>query len=223
MARSKRKLGRPPNAEGRNTRERILEAALELFAARGFAATSVRQLASAVGTTEGALYVHFAGKREVFEELFREAGPAVVAAAVVQPHTVAADGDPAAFVKSLVDGVLERWGEPRARKFTGVILRECTTGADGAPSLNAGISEALNQVGRIFRRWIRSGWMRGDFPPEHLAWELLAPLVSLRFAHLHPNASAADIKLAKAAGQRHVEYFLSCAMNPSTKEKQHGN
>jgi AcrR family transcriptional regulator len=223
MAKKRRKLGRPPNAEGRNTRERILEVALELFAARGFAGASVRELAFAAGITEGALYAHFSGKQEVFEQLFREAGPAAVTSAVLE-LPAAPDGDPAHFVKALIDGVLSRWSEPRARKFTGVVLRECTIGArTGAPSLNDGIAEALKQVGHIFRGWVERGLMRDDFPAEHLAWELFAPLINLRFMYLYPDATKKEIALAKTAGQRHADYFLSCALKDATaKEQQHG-
>ena len=49
-------------SEDASTRQRILDAALELFARQGFAATSVRELARAVGLRESSLYNHFAGK-----------------------------------------------------------------------------------------------------------------------------------------------------------------
>jgi AcrR family transcriptional regulator len=220
MAQKQRKIGRPPKAEGRNTRERILEVALELFAAHGFAGTSVRQLAGAAGITEGAIYAHFSGKQEIFEQLFREAGPAVVVSTAQQPQL--AGSEPAAFVRQVVEQVLSKWSEPRARKFMSVILRECTVGAKtGAPSLNDGISEALKQVGRIFQRWAKDGLLRDDFPAEHLVWELFAPLINLRLMYLHANVTEADIWSAKAAGQRHADYFLSSALRTtSTVEKK---
>lgn len=213
MTESTRRLGRPPKAEGRRTRERILEAALELFATRGFAGTPVREIAAAVGITEGGLYSHFAGKQAIFEELFRAAGPGAVVSAVQASAAVAEDHGPDAFVRALVDTVLTRWSEPRARKFTGVILRECTLEArHGAPSLSEGVSEALRRVGAAFRPWAEQGLLRSDFPPEHLAWELFAPLVQLRLMLLHPGATEQEISAAKAFGARHVEYFLSCAL-----------
>src|SRR5689334_5258602 len=130
-----RRLGRPPRSEGRNTREDILETALELFAARGFAGASVRQIASAVGITEGALYAHFPSKQAIFETLFRQAGPGVVTAAVVEGANIPRDQGPAAFVRALIHEVLAAWSQPRARKFAGVVLREGTLGtAHGAPS-----------------------------------------------------------------------------------------
>lgn len=53
------------------TRHRILEAALQLFARRGFHATSVRDLARQVKLQPGALYVHFPSKEHILAELAR--------------------------------------------------------------------------------------------------------------------------------------------------------
>lgn len=52
-----------------NTRERILDAALDLMSERGYGAVSVRDLADAVGIKGASLYKHFAGKREAFDAL----------------------------------------------------------------------------------------------------------------------------------------------------------
>ena len=43
-------------------RRQILDAAAELFAHRGFAGTTTRQIAAAVGTTETVLFRHFPKK-----------------------------------------------------------------------------------------------------------------------------------------------------------------
>lgn len=45
-----------------DTRERVLDAALEQLATEGFAATSVRKLGAAVGISAAAIYSHFASK-----------------------------------------------------------------------------------------------------------------------------------------------------------------
>jgi AcrR family transcriptional regulator len=57
---------------GSATRTRILEAAQELFAARGFDRTSIRAIARQVGLTDAALYYHFASKRDLLEALLAE-------------------------------------------------------------------------------------------------------------------------------------------------------
>lgn len=49
------------------TKERILDAAENLFARRGFEATSVAEIADRVGVRGPAVYKHFANKRALFE------------------------------------------------------------------------------------------------------------------------------------------------------------
>ena len=59
-----------------NRRDLIVETAAELFKKHGYNATSVRQIAEAVGVTEAALYYHFkAGKRELFEAVLKDEMP----------------------------------------------------------------------------------------------------------------------------------------------------
>lgn len=55
---------------GRETKERISRAALTLFVQKGFAETSIRDITSAVGITEGALYRHFPSKDQLAWDLF---------------------------------------------------------------------------------------------------------------------------------------------------------
>ena len=53
-----------------NTRERIEQAAMRLFVAKGVTDTSVRDIARAVDLSEGALYRHFASKDDLVWSLF---------------------------------------------------------------------------------------------------------------------------------------------------------
>src|SRR5512140_1087802 len=54
---------------GEETRTHILDAAGELFAKRGYAATSVADICQQAGVTKGAFYHHFATKQQVFLDL----------------------------------------------------------------------------------------------------------------------------------------------------------
>lgn len=62
---------RSSTREASNLREKILRAASELFAERGYAATSVREIASMAGCTKPALYYYFQGKEALFLETLR--------------------------------------------------------------------------------------------------------------------------------------------------------
>ena len=52
-----------------DTKERILKTALRLFAANGYEAVSVSDIASALSITKGALYKHYANKRGIFDAI----------------------------------------------------------------------------------------------------------------------------------------------------------
>lgn len=55
-----------------NTKREILDAALSLFSTQGFEATSVSQIADAVGIRKASLYSHFASKQEILESLMTQ-------------------------------------------------------------------------------------------------------------------------------------------------------
>jgi AcrR family transcriptional regulator len=55
-------------------RRQLLDQALEVFAARGFHATSMSDVAEAAGVTKPVLYQHFASKRDLYLELLDDVG-----------------------------------------------------------------------------------------------------------------------------------------------------
>lgn len=64
-------------------RERILEAALDLFAVNGVAATSLQAIADRLGITKAAIYHHFPAKDQIVVEVLR-AGLAQLEEVVVE-------------------------------------------------------------------------------------------------------------------------------------------
>ncbi|MDN5853142.1 MAG: TetR/AcrR family transcriptional regulator, partial [Actinomycetia bacterium] len=53
------------------SRERLIDAAVEAFAERGFHATTTRDIAARAGMSPAALYVHHASKEDVLYEVSR--------------------------------------------------------------------------------------------------------------------------------------------------------
>ncbi|MFE3060263.1 TetR family transcriptional regulator [Nocardia sp. NPDC059239] len=66
-----RKRGRPPAAETVETRERIVEAAVDLFAEKGFHGTGVAEIGDRAQVQRGALYYHIGSKEELLFEILR--------------------------------------------------------------------------------------------------------------------------------------------------------
>jgi AcrR family transcriptional regulator len=60
-----------PTKEARATRKRLLEAAEEMFAQKGFDGTSIRDITTKAKRSPAAINYFFGDKRELYEELFR--------------------------------------------------------------------------------------------------------------------------------------------------------
>ena len=61
-----------PQEEAKDTRQKILEAAVKVFANKGYHDTRVDEIVSASNTSKGAVYFHFPGKQEVFLTIIDE-------------------------------------------------------------------------------------------------------------------------------------------------------
>jgi AcrR family transcriptional regulator len=77
--------------EGR--RGQILDAALAIFAEKGYEGGTMREIATRVGVTEPALYRHYAGKEALFEDLVAVAGDHIAERAasgmqLISPETI---------------------------------------------------------------------------------------------------------------------------------------
>ena len=62
-------------SKGERTRQSVLQAAYELFLEKGYAATSVREIAERTGLALGGIYNHFENKEAIFSELMIERHP----------------------------------------------------------------------------------------------------------------------------------------------------
>ncbi|MBQ7251482.1 MAG: TetR/AcrR family transcriptional regulator [Kiritimatiellae bacterium] len=94
--------------EGRkSTKERILSAALELFAREGYEAVGVARIAQAVGIKAPSLYKHFASKRAVFEAILRRMEELDAEAAAACSLPLAPPGaDPATYARAAVSDLV---------------------------------------------------------------------------------------------------------------------
>jgi AcrR family transcriptional regulator len=72
-------MGRIAGVTAAETRDRLLRAAAEVFAERGYDGTRVADIAAAAGVSNGALYAHFASKADLLVDALRTHGRRVLA------------------------------------------------------------------------------------------------------------------------------------------------
>src|SRR5256885_6261117 len=62
----------PPTFRGTSKRERILRAAVDVFAKNGYFNAKVSEIAKAAGVADGTIYLYFDGKEDLLVTIFRE-------------------------------------------------------------------------------------------------------------------------------------------------------
>lgn len=72
MTEMEQKTRIPQQKRSIETKNRILVAAKDQFAAKGFHGTNAKEIASAAGVSVGSFYSYFKDKKELFMEIFRE-------------------------------------------------------------------------------------------------------------------------------------------------------
>ena len=62
----------PPAFQGTSKRERILRAAVDVFAKNGYFNAKVSEIAKTAGVADGTIYLYFDGKEDLLITIFRE-------------------------------------------------------------------------------------------------------------------------------------------------------
>jgi AcrR family transcriptional regulator len=205
-------MARPRNADGQRTRQAILDAALDLFAEKGFFGTSLRDVATMVGVRESALYNYFAGKDALFDALLTAHQHSKVER--LSPLAEGPITDGRALLLQLALSTLTSFIEPRERKLFRILMSDGIRLAKvGRINLPERMSPGRERINDIMRRLIREGWLRrADLNVLTLAF--LSPLIVWRQAHAI-DADLPMIKNPRAFARRHVDQFLQGAAAPA--------
>jgi AcrR family transcriptional regulator len=165
-------MTRPTRAERRQqTRARLLDAAGQVFARRGFHAATVDEVAEAAGYTKGAVYSNFATKDELFLALLDQR----VAAQLHQVEALAAIESSGALLAAMRGRTEQEFAA--ARDF-GVLMAEFSLYAMRNPAAQAELAKRYRQLRSRLAELITKRYARHQttppMPPEHLAALVLA-------------------------------------------------
>lgn len=144
-------MARRTKEEAQQTRERILDAAIEVFHERGVATPSLSDVATLAGVTRGAVYGHFKNKSDVFNALCdRIKLPLEAACQAVDP--TGCDDPLGALCDGWADFFRRTATDEQQRKILTIIIHRC---------------ELLEANGEILQR-VRKGREEGLANMAHL-------------------------------------------------------
>ncbi|GAB3259317.1 TetR/AcrR family transcriptional regulator [Chitinimonas naiadis] len=167
----------------------ILDAALDLFVARGFAATKVEDIGRAAGVTAGTIYRYFAGKEEILKALIRESFVPTLQEGeqLISQYT----GSGADLMREVVQTWWQMHGATRLSGIPKLMIAE----ANNFPDLARFHREEVVERGEaLIARALQYGIDRGEFRPMPLdiAVKVVTAPVVMAMVWKHTDACSTD-------------------------------
>ena len=155
----------------------LLDAALDLFVEKGFAATRSEEVAARAGVSKGTLFLYFPSKEELFKAVVRENISGRFAEWMKEFEEF--EGSTADMVRYCMHVWWHRIGATRASGITKLMISE----ARNFPELAAFYQQEVIRPGTdLVRRILRRGVERGEFRPidlEYTVFSIVAPMIFL--------------------------------------------
>ena len=172
-------------------REEILAIAAELFAEKGFATTTVREIADTAGILSGSLYHHFDSKESMVDEILR----AFLDGILARYRAAVAEGDdPAKILRELVRAAFSALGTHRAAVAVMINEYNLLVKYPRFAYLRDGADETERLWAGVVDQGIVAGSFRADIDP-HLIYRFMrdAIWVSVRWYQPDGRYSPEDI------------------------------
>jgi TetR/AcrR family fatty acid metabolism transcriptional regulator len=178
----------PRAARTGDKRVRILDAAVRVFAKKGFHATRVSEVAKAAGVADGTIYLYFKSKDELLVSLFEDRVERLLAFLHSELPRVTGAAEKLRRIIELQLGLLEG---------VTVILRQSTKLMKeyAAPKFTA----YLDAIARVVAEGQASGELRGDLSPHLAARAIFGALDGITMTWALGKADRGG--LVRAAGQ----------------------
>ena len=194
-----------------NTKQEILEASLELFSVQGVEATSISQIASAVGIRKASLYSHFDSKQAILDALVKD---------VLQQygaHSIFARADwekddsnlpltsdaAVQMIQGQIRYILHDPTIQRARKM--LVIEQFQNPELAKLQTKQNYSDVLQYFTGLINRLIQKGVLAED-DPEIMAAQLCLPIsMWINLCDREPEREPEVMELV----ERHIQQFFS--------------
>ncbi|MBN2644429.1 MAG: TetR/AcrR family transcriptional regulator [Desulfuromonadaceae bacterium] len=162
-------------------REKIIDAAIDLFAEQGFSLTSTAEIATRAGVAQGTLFYHFKNKEGILHEVLHR---------LLEKSARAYDGIDSLSGYAAIESLLrsDLTIVQQHRQEVSVLLRDINREADtpGNPTYEC-IAAFKTRKFELLYRFLRQGMADGsirDLPVEETAWFLDAAFYGVMHSKL---------------------------------------
>ena len=182
-----RPLQPAPRQRRKETRpQELLDAALQLFVEKGFAATRSEEVARRAGVSKGTLYLYYPSKEELFKAVVRQSMSTLIAEGIELAD--AYEGSSSDLLATLMNIWWQKVGNTPAAGIHKIVLSEVRNFPELAQFY---ADEVTRPADRLFSTVVQRGIDRGEFRPvpiHEVAHVLMAPMI---FLSLHQHSFGA--------------------------------
>ncbi|MDY5648805.1 MAG: TetR/AcrR family transcriptional regulator [Lachnospiraceae bacterium] len=196
-----------------NTKQEILEASLELFSVQGFEATSISQIAGAVGIRKASLYSHFESKQAILDAIVKDvleqyekhsifAGGGWERSSAAKNNQTMTSDTAAEMIMGQIRYILH---DPHIRKARKMLVMEQFQNPELAKlQTKQNYTDVMHYFTGLIRQMIRQGSLKED-DPEIMAAQLCLPVSAwINLCDREPDREAEVLQLVS----RHIQQFF---------------
>ena len=193
-----------------NTKQEILEAALDLFSVQGLEATSISQIAGAVGIRKASLYSHFESKQAILDALVQDVlmqyGEHSIFAKTDWEKNV--EGIPATadaavqMIQGQLRYILHDSHISRARKM--LVIEQFQNPELAQLQTKQNYADVMQYFTGLMKQLIRQGVLAGEDPPIMAAQFCLPVSVWINLCDREPEREGEVMELV----DRHIRQFF---------------
>jgi len=165
--------------------EEILQAAASVFATKGYAQATTREIAAAADMAEGSLYNYFASKRDILVAIISRSPSPIDRLWADAESLTDRDG----FIGLVERAVLAPAPE---QPWIRTVIKEAWTDDELFRQYQAGhVRETVARVARLIERGIEAGWLR-PVDPDRTAQALIGALMASMMPLLRRTQSSEE-------------------------------
>jgi len=203
-----------------STRERIFEAAVDLFSRDGFSGVSIREITRAVGIKESSFYNHYHSKEELLNEIFDtyKANFDTIMPPVDLLDQILAIRTPEEFWAKGYELYKKQMGTPLMRKINRILsIEQFRSERARQMILEDMVRKPLAFTEMVFARMVSKKMIR-PYDPRILAQEYQMPVFSLSMMYLLLEDAGMDTSEVDQCMADHIR-FLGEILKPEPQKE----